>query len=191
MTRTFSFLMTAGLVAACGQAESPIGPSDVPAVNAAITHFKDRQLITEDAVAFNPCSGENVLLHIDQLFVIHEVSVEGKFFHGHLTFLDRGTLRRGPHQRRRLPSDRRGAGIPALEGRGRRRSSDREHDQPDRPGIGAELPGARDLPAQRVTCRSSEARVRQAPHGLPGVRGQTASGAGPLHLGKRRGLLLR
>jgi hypothetical protein len=83
--------MTAALLAACGQPESPVGPSDPPAVNAAITHFKDRQIITEDAVAFNPCSGENVLLHIDQLFVIREVSVEGKFFHGHLTFLDRGT----------------------------------------------------------------------------------------------------
>ena len=91
MTRTSLFLMTAALVAGCGQAESPIGPSDLPAVNAAITHFKDRQLIIEDAVAFNPCSGDSVLLHIDQLFVIHEVSVEGKFFHGHLTFLDRGT----------------------------------------------------------------------------------------------------
>ena len=91
MTRAPSLLMAAALLAACGQAESPAGPSDLPAVNAAITHFKDRQLIINDAVAFNPCSGESILLHIDQLFVIHEVSVEGKFFHGHLTFLDRGT----------------------------------------------------------------------------------------------------
>ena len=33
----------------------------------------------------------DVQLHIDQLFILHEVTVEGKFFHGHITFLDRGT----------------------------------------------------------------------------------------------------
>ncbi len=95
MTRASSFLVTAALLAACGQSESPSGPSDLPAVNTVTTHFKDRQLIIEDQVAFNPCSGESVLLHINQLFVIREVSVEGKFFHGHLTFLDRGTKGEG------------------------------------------------------------------------------------------------
>jgi hypothetical protein len=95
MTRASSLLLAATLLAACGKADGPIGPSDLSGVNTATTHFKDRQVITEDAVAFNPCSGENVLLHIDQLFLIHEMSVDGKFFHGHLTFLDRGTKGEG------------------------------------------------------------------------------------------------
>lgn len=95
MTRASSLLMTAAILAACGPADSPIAPSDVPTVTTATRHFKDRQLIINDAVAFNPCSGESILLHIDQLFVIHEVSMEGKFFHGHLTFLDRGTRGEG------------------------------------------------------------------------------------------------
>jgi hypothetical protein len=95
MTRPSSLLIAAAILAACGQPDSPTAPSDPPTVTTATTHFKNRQLIINDAVAFNPCSGESILLHIDQLFVIHEVSVEGKFFHGHLTFLDRGTRGEG------------------------------------------------------------------------------------------------
>ena len=95
MTRPSLLLIAAAMLAACGQADSPVAPSELPTVTTSTTHFKDRQLIITDAVAFNPCSGESILLHIDQLFVIHEVSVEGKFFHGHLTFLDRGTRGEG------------------------------------------------------------------------------------------------
>jgi hypothetical protein len=60
-------------------------------VNAAVTHNRQRVAVIEDQVVTNVCNGEDVLLHIDQLFILKEVTVEGKFFHGHLTFLDRGT----------------------------------------------------------------------------------------------------
>jgi hypothetical protein len=95
MTRLSSLLITAAMFAACGQADGPIAPSDLPTVTTATRHFKDRQLVTGDVVVLSPCSDESILLHIDQLFVIHEVSVAGKFFHGHLTFLDRGTRGEG------------------------------------------------------------------------------------------------
>jgi hypothetical protein len=95
MTRLGSLLVTATMLAACGQADSPIAPSDLPTMTTATRHFKDRQLVTGDVVVLNPCSDESILLHVDQLFVIHEVSVAGKFFHGHLTFLDRGTRGEG------------------------------------------------------------------------------------------------
>lgn len=95
MTRAPSLFVAATLLAACGQTGGPVAPSEAPAVAAAVTHFRDRQVFTNDLVVPNPCSGENVLLHLDQLFMIHEVSVEGKFFHGHITFLDRGTKGEG------------------------------------------------------------------------------------------------
>ena len=86
-----TLLVAAVLLAACADADIPMAPSDTHAVNAATTHNRQRTVVIEDAVAPNPCTGEDVLLHIDQLFILNELTLEGKFFHGHFTFLDRGT----------------------------------------------------------------------------------------------------
>ena len=96
MTRVASLFAGVALLAACQQSDGPAAPStpSVP-VAAAVTHFRDRVFFTNDLVVQNQCSGEDILLHLDQMFVIHEVSVEGKFFHGHLTFMDRGTKGEG------------------------------------------------------------------------------------------------
>jgi len=86
-----ALLAAAVLLGACAETDAPMAPTDIPAVNAATTHNRQRQIVIEDAVVPNPCNGEDVLLHIDQLFILNELTVEGKFFHGHFTFLDRGT----------------------------------------------------------------------------------------------------
>ena len=91
MTRLSLLLLAAGGLAACAGADTPAAPSDVPAVNAATTHNRVRDVVTDDVLVTNPCNGETIQLHIDQLFILREVTVEGKFFHGHFTFLDRGT----------------------------------------------------------------------------------------------------
>jgi hypothetical protein len=91
MNRSSALLVAAALLAGCAETDTPMAPSDPRAVNAAITHNRQRMIVIEDAVVPNPCTGEDVLLHIDQLFVLHEFAVEGKLFHGHFTFLDRGT----------------------------------------------------------------------------------------------------
>jgi len=91
MTRLASLLLAAGGLAACAGSDTPVAPSEIPAVLAATTHNRQRQVVTDDILVTNPCNGESVQLHIDQLFILHEVAVEGKFFHGHLTFLDRGS----------------------------------------------------------------------------------------------------
>ena len=91
MNRSSLLLAAAVLVAACTDADTPVAPSDTHALNAAVTHNRQRVAVIEDQVVTNVCSGEDVLLHIDQLFLLKEVTFEGKFFHGHLTFLDRGT----------------------------------------------------------------------------------------------------
>jgi hypothetical protein len=90
MTRLPALLLVAATLAACGGADNPVAPS-TPAVNAATTHTRQRDVVVEDVLVSNPCNGEAVQLHIHQLFILHEVTAEGKFFHGHLTFLDRGT----------------------------------------------------------------------------------------------------
>lgn len=98
MRRATSLVAAAAMLAACQETQSPLAPSGPPAssaLSAAVIHSRDRQLITNDLVVSNPCSGEDILLHLNQLFTIHEVSVEGKFFHGHLTFNDRGTRGEG------------------------------------------------------------------------------------------------
>ena len=43
---------------------------DTHAVNAAATHNRQREVVIEDEVVTNPCNGEDVLLHIDQLFLL-------------------------------------------------------------------------------------------------------------------------
>jgi hypothetical protein len=97
MTRASTFLVGVAILAACQQGDGPAAPSTASSVPlaAAVTHFRDKQIVTNDLVVENPCTGEDVLLHLDQLFMIREVSVEGKFFHGHITFLDRGTTGEG------------------------------------------------------------------------------------------------
>jgi hypothetical protein len=97
MTRASTFLVGVALLAACQQSDGPAAPSTTSSVPlaAAVTHFSDKVIFTNDLVVENPCTGEDVLLHLDQLFMIKEVSVEGKFFHGHITFLDRGTTGEG------------------------------------------------------------------------------------------------
>jgi hypothetical protein len=91
MTRLSLLFLAAGGLAACAGADTPTAPSQPPAVNAATTHNRQRELVIEDAVFTNPCNGESIQIHINQLFVLHELTIEGKLFHGHLTFLDRGT----------------------------------------------------------------------------------------------------
>ena len=86
-----TLLVAAVLLGACADSDTPMAPSDTHAVNAATTHNRERTVVIEDAVVPNPCTGEDVLLHIDQLFILNELTLEGKFFHGHFTFLDRGT----------------------------------------------------------------------------------------------------
>jgi hypothetical protein len=96
MTRATSFLIGVALIAACQQGDGPaatLAPS-LPLASA-VTHFRDRVFFTNDLVVQNPCSGENILLHLRQMFVIHELTLEGKAFHGHLTFMDRGTKGEG------------------------------------------------------------------------------------------------
>jgi len=91
MNRSPLLLVAAVLLAACTGADTPVAPSDTHALSAAVTHNRQREAVIVDQLVTNVCNGEDVLLHIDQLFILHEVTVEGKFFHGHLTFLDRGT----------------------------------------------------------------------------------------------------
>jgi hypothetical protein len=97
MIRASTFLVGVALLAACQQGDGPAAPSTTSSVPlaAAVTHFRDKVVFTNDLVVANPCTGEDVLLHLDQLFMIKEVSVDGKFFHGHITFLDRGTTGEG------------------------------------------------------------------------------------------------
>jgi hypothetical protein len=90
MTRLLLVLLAGGL-AACAGADTPSAPSEPAAVNAATTHNRQREVVTDDVVVTNPCNGEDVQLHIDELFLLRELTIEGKQFHGHLTFLDRGT----------------------------------------------------------------------------------------------------
>jgi hypothetical protein len=91
MNRFPLLLLSAVLLGGCAGADTPTDPSDTHAVNAAVTHNRQREVVIEDQTVTNVCNGEDVLLHINQLFLLREVTVEGKFFHGHLTFLDRGT----------------------------------------------------------------------------------------------------
>ena len=97
MTRASTLFIGAALLAACQQGDGPAAPSTAASapLAAAVTHFRDKVIVTNDLVVENPCTGEDVLLHLDQLFMIHEVSAAEKFFHGHLTFLDRGTTGTG------------------------------------------------------------------------------------------------
>ena len=97
MTRASMFLVGIALLGACQQGDGPAAPSTASSdpLAAAVTHFSHKEIITNDLVVENPCSGELVLLHLDQLFMLREVSKEGKFFHGHITFLDRGTTGEG------------------------------------------------------------------------------------------------
>ena len=94
MTRASLFVGVA-LLAACQQGDVPSAPSSTsPAALApatAVTQFRDRIVIQEDALVQHPCTGEEILLHLKQLFMIHEVDQVGKAFHGHITILDRGT----------------------------------------------------------------------------------------------------
>jgi hypothetical protein len=91
MNRCPLLLMALALVGACADAGPPTEASDARAVSAAVIHHRQREVVIEDQTMTNQCNGEDVLLHIDQLFMLREMTVEGKFFHGHLTFLDRGT----------------------------------------------------------------------------------------------------
>ena len=84
-------LIAAALLGACAGADTPTAPSEAHAPDAAVTHNHLREVVIEDQTMTNVCNGEDVLLHIEQLFILREATVEGKFFHGHLTFLDRGT----------------------------------------------------------------------------------------------------
>jgi hypothetical protein len=97
MTRSSMFLVGIALLGACQQGDGPAAPSAASSVPlaSAVTHFSDKEIFTNDLVVENPCTGEDVLLHLDQLFMIREVSVAGKFFRGHITFLDRGTTGEG------------------------------------------------------------------------------------------------
>lgn len=91
MNRSPLLLVAAVFLAACTDADTPVAPSDTHALNAAVTHNRQRVEVIEDQVTTNVCNGEDVLLHIDQLFVLKELTKEGRFFHGHFTFLDRNT----------------------------------------------------------------------------------------------------
>jgi len=91
MTRLSLLLLAAGSLIACAGGDPPTAPSRSSAVNAATTHIRQREAVVEDVVFTNPCNGESIQIHIDQLFILHELTIEGSQFHGHLTFLDRGT----------------------------------------------------------------------------------------------------
>lgn len=96
MTHASTLLVGLVLLAACGSGDDLTAPMAVSTTGhaplaAATTHNSQRDLVSDDVVVTNPCNGESVTLHIRQLFTLHEVSVDGKFFHGHLTFNDRGT----------------------------------------------------------------------------------------------------
>ena len=96
MSRASTFLVGVVLLAACSEGDAPTAPK-APSVSgqiplaAATTHNRVRQLVSDDILVNNTCNDEAVQLHIRQLFTLHEVGVDGKFFHGHLTFNDRGT----------------------------------------------------------------------------------------------------
>ena len=92
MTRT-PWRLAVCILAACQSADGPAAPSSDPTTpSPLVTHFRDRVFFTNDLVVENTCTGEDILLHLDQMFVIHEVDQVGKAFHGHLTFMDRGTV---------------------------------------------------------------------------------------------------
>ena len=93
MPRAPWVLAACALLAAC-DANSPVTPSDAP-IALAVTHNSFRDVVDEEQVLFNECTGEDVLLQVKQLFLLREVAIEGKFFHGHITFLDRGTTGEG------------------------------------------------------------------------------------------------
>ena len=96
MTRASTFLVVVAQLIACSESGAPTAPNDPSAAErvplaAATSHNRVRDLVTDDILVINGCNREAVQLHLRQLFTLHEVSVDGKFFHGHLTFNDRGT----------------------------------------------------------------------------------------------------
>jgi hypothetical protein len=69
----------------------PTAPAAGLAPASAVIHTRQHIVIVEDAVVDNPCSGEQVAFHFNELFIAHDLGIVGKAFHTHLTSMDRGT----------------------------------------------------------------------------------------------------
>jgi hypothetical protein len=91
MTRVSSMLVCAIMVAACESSESPTAPAAVPAFAATVVQSRQRVPVVEDAVVLNECTGEEVLFHFDQLFMLHDLEIVGRAFHSQVLSVDRGS----------------------------------------------------------------------------------------------------
>jgi hypothetical protein len=77
---------------ACQSSDVPTASSAsrLPA-DAAVVHTRQRIPIVVDDTIENPCNGENMAFHFDELLVAHDLLIEGKSFHTHVTQMDRGS----------------------------------------------------------------------------------------------------
>lgn len=97
MRLTMSLLACAALLAACQSGDGPTTPSNVasttaaPTASASVTHVKQRTEVVADDIIENPCTGEDIQFHFDQLFILYDLELEGRAFHSHGTAVDRGS----------------------------------------------------------------------------------------------------
>jgi hypothetical protein len=92
MTRASSVLACTALLVACQSSDAPTAPAAAGlAPEAEVIHTRQRIRIVEDAVIENPCSGEDIAFHFDQLMVAHDLEIVGKAVHFQLTQHDRGS----------------------------------------------------------------------------------------------------
>lgn len=92
MRLTTSLLACAALLAACQSGDVPTAPSNSAApVSASVTHVKQRTEVVADDIIENPCTGEDIQFHFDQLFTLFDLELEGRAFHSHGNAVDRGS----------------------------------------------------------------------------------------------------
>jgi hypothetical protein len=92
MTRVFSLLACTALLVACQASDAPTAPSAVaPEAKSVIIRTRQRIPIIVDDIIENPCSGESIAMHFNELFVLQDLEIVGKAFHTHLVQMDRGT----------------------------------------------------------------------------------------------------
>jgi hypothetical protein len=92
MTRVSSVIACTALLVACQSSEAPTAPAAAGLAPAAeVIHTRQRIRIVDDAVIENPCSGEDIAFHFDQLMVAHDLEIVGKAVHFQLVQMDRNS----------------------------------------------------------------------------------------------------